>query len=172
MMTFVAMGSVVTCVHDGMNERHRGDRYTNRVCRVMHTAKIRLVRGPLCALWLPPATCVLGLSSVRAKLGHARKLRHYGNYGVGLAPARRCGGLGCRACVYGAWSASPRVCRPLGRPLWPWRRRRQRGQLEGVAYVGAYSQKLFFLHQPWYIIILTTCHGLAGVDKGCQNDGI
>ena len=34
----------------------------------------------------------------------------HGNYGVGLAPARRCGGLGCRACVYGVRaSASPRV---------------------------------------------------------------
>ena len=87
----------------------------------------------------------MGLRSVRAiRLSGPRGglSRHYGNYGVGLAPARRCGDLGCRACVYNVWSASPRVCRPLGRPLWPWRRRRQRGQLEGVAYVGAYSQKL------------------------------
>ena len=40
-------------------------------------------------------------------------------WGSGLAPARRCGDLGCRACVYlyGVWSASPRVRRPLGRPL-------------------------------------------------------
>ena len=68
-----------------------------------------LVRGLFCAHLTPLAACVLGLRLVRAIRGHAGLSRHYGNYVVGLAPARRCGDLGCRACVYGVWSASPRV---------------------------------------------------------------
>ena len=98
--------------------------------------RLGLVRGLPCALKKAPATCKTGLRPVRATLGHVRFPRHYGIPGEALAPARRCGGLGCRACICGVWSASRRVLRALGCPLWSWRRRRQRGRLGRVAYVG------------------------------------